>query len=45
MNKITSNALKTIYIYIYAVFNFINFFNKHKAIFPYAFLTNSKMYV
>ena len=43
MNRIDENRLK-LYIYITG-FNFINRLYKHKAIFPYAFLANSKMYV
>ena len=43
MNKI-AESIDTVYIYI-TDFNFINRLYKHKAIFPYAFLMNSKMYV
>ena len=41
-----ARALDTVYIYIYIVsFNLINHLYKHKAIFPYAFLLNAKMYM
>ena len=43
MNKI-EQTLAVGYIYIMN-FNLINRLYKHKAIFPYAFLKNSKMYV
>ena len=41
MNEIAETT-DTVYI---MNFNFINRLYKHKAIFPYAFLMNSKMYV
>ena len=45
-----ARALDTVYIYIYIYiyivsFNLINHLYKHKAIFPYAFLLNAKMYM
>jgi len=42
MNKIDENRLK---LYILRALNFIDRLYEHKAIFPYAFLMNSKMYV
>jgi len=44
MNKI-AKTVGIVYIYIYVSFNLKNCLYKHKAIFPYAFLMNSKMYV
>jgi len=39
-----ARALDTVYIYIVS-FNLINHLYRHKAIFPYAFLLNAKMYM